>query len=266
MKEAARASGAQLTETEQDAGGITARLSSASATLASANDDDREDDTHVYGHAPGETSPLLQSHGTSTPGYEVFARSSPLHLAALEQHSNPELASSSNTNTAAAGGLWDHLRTSANSAGQPQGTHPTPELPGTVDVDRDVGSPDQTTLLAIVVEAAFLVCTSVLIAATVSGIDFVIQLIGTLFSVFNVMVAPGMVGWCVFSPRGPFGSASAAAAAYRNNSRRLSDAPLSGVSSRFRLIRLKRFMCLMNAVCGLCMTSIGIAMLVYDTF
>ncbi|CAJ1038420.1 putative Transmembrane amino acid transporter protein [Leishmania utingensis] len=266
MKEAARASGAQLTETEQDAGGITARLSSASATLASANDDDREDDTHVYGHAPGETSPLLQRHGTSTPGYEVFARSSPLHLAALEQHSNAELESSSNTNTAAAGGLRDHLLTSANSAGQPQGTHPTPELPGTVDVDRDVGSPDQTTLLAIVVEAAFLVCTSVLIAATVSGIDFVIQLIGTLFSVFNVMVAPGMVGWCVFSPRGPFGSASAAAAAYRNNSRRLSDAPLSGVSSRFRLIRLKRFMCLMNAVCGLCMTSIGIAMLVYDTF
>lgn len=259
MMEAARASGAQLTEAERGAEAST-------ATAVLTNGAGIEDGAHVCGHIPGETSPLLQRRGGPTPGYEVFANSSPPHLAILGQQYNAESPVSGRRTSDAADRPRDTLSADASGTEQVCGSQPGSEQVSTVDVDRDVGSPDQTTMLAIVIEAAFLVITSVLIAGTVSGIDFVIHLIGTLFSIFIVMVAPGIVGWCVFSPSGPFGSASAAVAAYSGGDRELSGALVSGLSSRFRLIRVKQLMCLLNAVLGVCVTGVGIATLVYETF
>ncbi|CAJ1993843.1 amino acid transporter [Leishmania donovani] len=266
MMEAARASGAQLTEGVRGAEVSTATVSSLSPTAAPTNGAGVEDGAHVCGHIPGETSPLLQRHGSPTPGYEVFANSSPPHLASLGQQYNAELPLSGRRKSAAADRPWDALCADASGAEQVRASHPGSEQLGTIDVDRDVGSPDQTTMLAIVIEAAFLVITSVLIAATVSGIDFVIHLIGTLFSTFIVMVAPGMVGWCVFSPSGPFGSASAAVAACSGGDGKFSGALVSDLLSRFRLIRLKQLMCLLNVVLGICVTCVGVATLVYETF
>ncbi|KAG5488870.1 hypothetical protein JIQ42_00488 [Leishmania sp. Namibia] len=265
MKEAAKVSGAQLTQAERGKEVSAAVSASSSPRLASTHGGGRASGDLGGVHAPGETSPLLQSGGSRTPGYEVFAKSFSPHLAGFQRYSNAELLLSANASLAATAGSWRSSCTSTSVAGLLCASQLEPEEPGTVDVDRDVGSPDQTTMLAIVSEAAFLVCTTVLIAATVTGIDFVIHLTGTLFSVFIVMVAPGMVGWCVFSPSGPFGSASAAAAAFEGSSRKLSDSAVVGVSSRFRWIRLKRLMCLMNAVVGLFVTGIGISMLAYDT-
>ncbi|KAG5464299.1 hypothetical protein LSCM1_00480 [Leishmania martiniquensis] len=265
MREAARVSGAQLTEAERGKELSAAASASSFPRLTSAHGCGTENGDGVGAHAPGETSPLLQSGGSRTRGYEVFKKISSPHVVGLQRHGNADSSLSANASLSAAAGSWGSSCTNASSAGPLNASQLEPEEPGTVDVDRDVGSPDQTTTLAIVVEAAFLVCTTVLIAATVPGIDFVIQLIGTLFSVFVVMVAPGMVGWCVFSPTGPFGSASAAAAAFKSSGRKLSDSTVGGVSSRFRLIRLKQFMCLVNAVLGLCVTCIGISMLAYNT-
>ncbi|CBZ26306.1 transmembrane amino acid transporter protein-like protein [Leishmania mexicana MHOM/GT/2001/U1103] len=266
MMEAARASGVQLTEAEQGAEVNTATVPSPSLTAVSRSGSDIEDGAQVCGHISGERSPLLQRRGIPTPGYEAFANSSPPHLAIFRQQCNAESPPSGRRIPAPADSPWDSLCSDASGAEQAHASQPGSGQLGTVDVDRDVGSPDQTTMLAIVIEAAFLVITSVLIAATVSGIDFVIHLIGTLFSIFIVMVAPGMVGWCVFSPSGPFGSASAAVAAYSGGDGKLSGAPVSDLSSRFQLIRLKQLMCLLNALLGVCVTCVGIATLVYETF
>ncbi|KAK7200531.1 amino acid transporter [Novymonas esmeraldas] len=269
MREAAKASGARLTEAERDAEDEGATPSVAVAATATAGD-----------HEPRETSPLLHSHGTPTPGYEVFASSgSPPphpqhgHSGLLPPPPPPRgggagtesLFSVSANSTAAAG--WLGSSYSSMSGAEPVGAahHPESALATTVDVDRDVGSPEETTTLAIVLEAGLLVSTTVLIAATVSGIDFVIHLIGTLFSVFIVMVAPGFVGWCVFSPTGPFGSASAAVGGLDGGDGQLAGDAVGVVSSRFRLIRLKRILCIVNAVLGVVVTCIGIAVLVYDT-
>ncbi|KAG5465769.1 hypothetical protein CUR178_00482 [Leishmania enriettii] len=264
MKEAARVSGAQLTQAERGTEVSTVVSASSSPQLASTHGGGRASGDVGGVHALGETSPLLQSGGSRTLGYEVFAKSSSHHLAGFQRHSDAELLSANATLEAIACSSRSACA-STSVAGQVCASQLEPEEHGTVDVDRDVGSPDQTTMFAIVAEAAFLVCTTVLIAATVTGIDFVIHLTGTLFSVFIVMVAPGMIGWCVFSPSGPFGSASAAAAAFEGSSRNLSDSAAVGVSSRFRWIRVKRLMCLMNGVVGLFVTGIGISMLVYDT-
>lgn len=143
----------------------------------------------------------------------------------------------------------------------------------TADVDRDVGSPDHTSFFAIVLEAAVLVCTSVFLAATVSGIDFVIHIIGTCFSVCIVAVAPGLVGWCVFSPNGPFSADAmrhpvddAAGAAVSGGAERgsLTAPTMVALSSRYRFIRLKRGMSLCNIVLGVGLTGIGVCILLRD--
>ncbi|GET93544.1 transmembrane amino acid transporter protein-like protein [Leishmania tarentolae] len=266
MMEAARASGALLRKAEGGAEASTATMLSSSPCVVPRNGGGRESRAQGGGHTPGETSPLLQNHGSPTPGYEVFANSSPHHLTGLRQQCNTASPLSASRNSTAAESPCNNVFSDDSRTEEVYLSQSRSEESGTVDVDRDVGSPDQTTILAIVMEAAFLVTTSVLIAATVSGIDFVIHLIGTLFSIFIVMVAPGMVGWRVFSPNGPFGSTSAAVAAYNNDQENVSGPSMSDLSSRFRLIRLKRLMCILNVVLGICVTCIGIAMLVYDTF
>ncbi|EKG04180.1 amino acid transporter, putative [Trypanosoma cruzi] len=65
--------------------------------------------------------------------------------------------------------------------------------------DRDVGSPEDTTRLAIVLEALFLVTTTVAIAAAVSGISVVIDFFGALFGVFLMLTCPGLIAWFLFS-------------------------------------------------------------------
>ncbi|KAL7707563.1 transmembrane amino acid transporter protein-like protein [Lotmaria passim] len=307
MREAAAASGAVLTDAEAGRSNSTA-FATASTTTTTATQRLREGESGagrekaasgdaVAAVVPGEASPLLLHPGGSAPpppGYEVFSSSSP-----QQQHPAGSFAAAGAGGTgspamlttpplhptitataaaAAAGPAYHSFSSSTNAAEEEEQA----ELmqggpPGTVDVDRDVGSPDLTTTLAIVLEAAFLVCTTVLIAGTVSGIDFVIHVVGTLFSVFIVMVAPGMVGWCVFSPNGPFGSATAAAAAYLTLQQgggeegdgagdvRSSDVAVNGAASRYRFIRLKQAMCVVNAVLGVCITCVGISVLVYDT-
>ncbi|KAH9578003.1 Amino acid transporter [Trypanosoma melophagium] len=66
-------------------------------------------------------------------------------------------------------------------------------------IDRDVGSPEDTTLLAIVSEAFFLVSTTIVLAAFISGISMVIDFSGTLFGIFLMLTGPGIISWFVFS-------------------------------------------------------------------
>ncbi|KEG12409.1 putative amino acid permease-like protein [Trypanosoma grayi] len=67
------------------------------------------------------------------------------------------------------------------------------------NIDRDVGSPEDTTRLAIVLEALFLVGTTVLMSAVISGISVVIDFLGTLFGIFLMLTGPGLIAWFVFS-------------------------------------------------------------------
>nr|CCC94076.1 unnamed protein product [Trypanosoma congolense IL3000] len=71
------------------------------------------------------------------------------------------------------------------------------------DIDRDVGSPEDTTTLAIVLEAFFIVSTSVLFAAYVSGISVVIDFLGTLLGTVMMFSIPGLAGWCIASRAHP---------------------------------------------------------------
>jgi amino acid permease len=281
MREAAVAAGAILTD--EEAGRATGAPAEAAGSASAAP-------------TVGETSPLLRtsSNAPLPSGYEVFASSSPQQnanwlasggargpiatptpISTVATSSLPPLAL-----TASGGHAYHSLPFSTNTAEQGEQSHLTQDggPPGTVDVDRDVGSPDLTTTLATVIEAAILVLTTVLIAGTVSGIDFVIHIIGTLFSVFIVMVAPGVVGWCVFSPNGPFGSATAAAVAYSTQQQqqqgyisdvgtgtvRSSDVAVNCAASRYRFIRLKQAMCVVDAVLGMFITCVGVSVLVYD--
>ncbi|KPA81503.1 transmembrane amino acid transporter protein- like protein [Leptomonas pyrrhocoris] len=262
MREAAVAAGAILTDEEARRDGATSPPAAEGEEL------------------PGEASFLLHTTTNAPPptGYEVFPSSS-LATGPAPTATHPPLATA--VAGGGGGGGWTPAYNAVSAMHHNADADDSDEAyisprgpPGTVDVDRDVGSPDLTTTLAIVIEAAFLVFTTVLIAATVSGIDFVIHIIGTLFSVFIVMVAPGMVGWCVFSPNGPFGSATTAAAAYSTQQQQdidnsgnagSTDVALNSAASRYRFIRLKQAMCVVNAVVGVCITCIGVAVLAYDT-
>lgn len=65
-------------------------------------------------------------------------------------------------------------------------------------LDEDPGRPEDTTRFAIIVEAAVIVSCSVLLAIVVSGIDVVIDIIGTLFGITLMMCCPGLIGMCTF--------------------------------------------------------------------
>ncbi|KPI87380.1 transmembrane amino acid transporter protein- like protein [Leptomonas seymouri] len=260
MREAAVAAGAILTAEE-------AKLEEAAMREVGGED------------VPGETSPLLHPSGSAPPptGYEVCSSSSQRQKnstspASFTVSSTTHAPASSDATGEGRASAYNSFTLRNNNEGGEQGYIARGGSQGTIDVDRDVGSPDLTTTLAIVIEAAFLVLTTVLIAATVPGIDFVIHIIGTLFSVFIVMVAPGMVGWCVFSLNGPFGSAMAVANAHslqqQENGRSGSACPtnsaITSVASRYRFIRFKLVMCIISAVLGVCITCIGVAALVHD--
>lgn len=64
--------------------------------------------------------------------------------------------------------------------------------------DEDPGRPEDTTRFAIIVEAAVIVASSVFLAIVVSGIDFVIDIIGTLFGITLMTSFPGIIGMCTF--------------------------------------------------------------------
>lgn len=82
------------------------------------------------------------------------------------------------------------------------------ELPLSDDADRDVGSPEDTTTLAIVLEALFIVCTSVVLAAYISGISVVIDFLGTLLGTVMMFTVPGFTGWCILSRASPLGGST----------------------------------------------------------
>jgi amino acid permease len=65
--------------------------------------------------------------------------------------------------------------------------------------DEDPGRPEDTTRFAIIVEAAVIVTCSVLLAIVVSGIDVVIDIIGTLFGITLMTTFPGIIGMCTFA-------------------------------------------------------------------
>ncbi|ORC90386.1 putative amino acid permease-like protein [Trypanosoma theileri] len=66
-------------------------------------------------------------------------------------------------------------------------------------IDRDVGSPEDTTFLAIVIEAFFIVSTTIVLASFISGISMVINFSGTLLGIFLMLTGPGIIAWFVFS-------------------------------------------------------------------
>jgi amino acid permease len=68
-------------------------------------------------------------------------------------------------------------------------------------LDNDVGDPNETSRLAIVLEAFLIVSLSVVLAGVFSGIGLIIDIIGVLFGIFLMMTGPGIVGLCVFSER-----------------------------------------------------------------
>ncbi|ESL05720.1 amino acid transporter [Trypanosoma rangeli SC58] len=68
-----------------------------------------------------------------------------------------------------------------------------------VGIDRDVGSPEDTTRLAIVCEAFFIVSTTILLAAVIPGISVAIGFLGALFGTFLMLTGPGLIAWFLFS-------------------------------------------------------------------
>lgn len=68
-------------------------------------------------------------------------------------------------------------------------------------LDSDAGNPNETSRVAIVVEAFVIVASSVILAGIFSGIGLIIDIIGVLFGIFLMMTGPGIVGLCVFSER-----------------------------------------------------------------
>jgi amino acid permease len=60
------------------------------------------------------------------------------------------------------------------------------------------GSPENTTRVAIVVEAFLIVASSVVIAGVVDGISTIIHVIGTVFGLSLIFIFPALIGLCVF--------------------------------------------------------------------
>lgn len=141
------------------------------------------------------------------------------------------------------------------------------------DLDRDVGSPNDTTRLAIVVEALLLVTTVVVLAGTVSGISSVIDIIGTLFGVFLILIVPGVVGMRIFSGRFVFLSAPGqpSVGGEGGGSLHAGDDDVVGITTLagphvalMRRAGLKWWVCLLSAVTGIAFTTVGTAMFIAD--
>lgn len=120
------------------------------------------------------------------------------------------------------------------------------------ELDRDVGSPDDTTRVAIILEAAVLVATAVALAGTVSGIAPVIDVTGTLFGLFLILIGPGIIGSCIFS------TSFMAHQAYDNYDGQ-GALPYTTLLPRYwvRGARLKRILCAFSVLTGIFFTVIG---------
>jgi amino acid permease len=75
---------------------------------------------------------------------------------------------------------------------------PLTSLCSATEEPRDVGNAEDTTRLAIVIEALIIVACSVFLAGVVDGIAPVIDVIGTLFGLFLIFIAPSLMGLRVF--------------------------------------------------------------------
>ena len=66
--------------------------------------------------------------------------------------------------------------------------------------DEDLDGPENTSRMAIVVEAAVLVSCAVFLAAVAPGISFVLEIIGTVFGITLMLILPGLAGMFLFGP------------------------------------------------------------------
>ncbi|RNF13797.1 putative amino acid permease-like protein [Trypanosoma conorhini] len=107
-----------------------------------------------------------------------------------------------------------------------------------VNADRDVGSPEDTTRLAIVLEALFIVSTTLLLAAVIPGISVAINILGSLFGTFLMLTGPGLIAWFLFSRT-----------------------PLVGTSP-YRFVRLLMGLSVLLIVSGVFFSVVGITFLI----
>lgn len=127
----------------------------------------RDGDHRVPLSAPNESTPLIVSTGEQ----EVVVPSSKKSFLPITQVVQPSDAL--------------HRSDVVSPA-----TSPTCER----EADADPGRPEDTTRMAIIVEAAVIVSLTVLIAGVVTGIDVVIDVIGTLFGLTLMLIVPGAIG------------------------------------------------------------------------
>lgn len=156
-----------------------------------------------------------------------------------------------------------HLRRSGSGQGRPA-SFAGRAAPDLAELDRDVGAPDDTTRTAIVSEALLLVSGSVLLAATVPGIGVVIDLVGSLFGSFLILIVPGVVGMRVFSVSFLFDSSHVATASGEAEERGRATVGETAITGGVRYARVKWWLCALSAVTGVVFTAVASTVFVVD--
>lgn len=134
---------------------------------------------------------------------------------------------------------------------------------GDAELDKDPGAIEDTTQLAIVLETLVLVTASGSLAASVSGIDVVVDVIGMLFSVYLVFIGPALVGFAVLRGRPAVVSELESMTRLSFSGMGGRDAPVV-IASTFRFVKVKLLLCVVSIITGVLLTAIGLGLTIKD--